>query len=433
MAAPPSALVLAAALCAFLARPEPMQAADLSASIEAILPRVSEAYEYLHRNPELGKKEFKAHDFLKSKLTAIGYTEFVASTKAPTAVIAVLDSGRPGPVIALRAEMDARPIGTNVSEPSTHDPRSEITGVMHNCGHDVHTAILLGAAELLRQNRRNIAGKVVFLFQPAEETAGGADDIVGEGILPRLGVEKIFAQHVAPGMPVGTIAISAGASLAGSSYFTVKLKGRESHAASPQDGDDMPLFAAGVARDLADFPARRLDIANRPVVISVAKLHSASEALNMIPGDAEISGTIRAFEDPQAPATSGKSIEAMLVELLDGLTAARGIKYEWSLRLGSPPTVNNAALFDEAVRGLTGSWPGTLKTTPSRGMFSEDFAFYTRYHHALYFSLGIAQDGLGEVGVHKTDFTVHRDALRNGLTLMTLLAMIGTTGSAAWQ
>jgi len=410
-----------------------LHAADLAESVAAALPRVTEAYEYLHRYPEIGKKEFKAHEFLKGKLMAMGYTEFVPSVRAPTAVITVLDSGKPGPVIALRAEMDARPIGPTVSEPETHDPRSELIGFLHNCGHDVHAAILLGTAELLRQNKDRITGKVVFLFQPAEETPGGADDIVAEGILPALGVEKLFAQHVAPGMPVGSIAISSGTSLAGSSYFTLKLHGRGSHAAAPQEGDDIPLFAASIARELAEFPARRIDISNRPVVVSVAKLHSASEANNMIPADAEISGTIRAFEDPKTAPAGAKSIDGMLVELLDRMTKPRGINYEWSLRPGAPPTINDPKLFDETVRGLSGFLPGTLVTTPFRGMFSEDFAFYTRYHRSLYFSLGIAKDGLGSVGVHQVDFTIHRDALKQGLALMALLAKVGTTGSAEWK
>jgi metal-dependent amidase/aminoacylase/carboxypeptidase family protein len=309
------------------------QAADMTEALNNASEIVRAAYMYFHENPELGKKEVQARAYIQAQLKALGFDHFVASLKAPTAVIAILDSRRPGPVIALRAEMDARPLEDKKVEPLDHFPRSRIDGLMHNCGHDVHAAILLGTAAVLIRNQDKIGGKVVFVFQPAEETVGGADDIVNEGILETLGVEKIFAQHVAPGLQAGSIAIS----------LTDSLK-----------------------------------------------------------------------------------------QTVDRLAKSSGVEYEWTIRAGAPATLNDAALFDKTTRPLSQVWPGPMNLLPSRGMFSEDFAYYTKSIPALYFSLGVAKDGRGTAGVHTIDFDVHPESLGNGLRLMTILALIGTTGQATW-
>lgn len=409
-------------------------ARDLAASIEAALPVARDAYFFLHTNPELGKKEVKAHDYLISKLKALGYTEFVASPSLPTAVIAVLDTGRPGPTIALRSEMDARPLPDGMDEPASHSPRSQVTGVMHNCGHDVHAAILLGVAALLKQNSDKLSGKIVFLFQPAEETPGGADDIVRDGTLDKLGVTRIFAEHSAPGMPVGTIGLSPGDTLAGSNYFKLQLKGRSSHAAAPFDGDDVALGAMKVAEDMSEVPARRLDISSRPAIISITKFSAVSGASNVLPATAEIEGTIRAYEDPTVAPPGGSSLKDIVTARVAAVAAAYGLTPNWTeFRVASPPTRNDPALSATTIPALAAAFPGKLDSSASRSMYSEDFAYYTAKTPALYFSLGIAKDGLGNGGVHSADFTVHPDALKAGMTLMTLLAEIGTTGRPDWK
>jgi amidohydrolase len=401
-----------------------------AADIGSVLPVARDAYGFLHRNPELGKAETKAHDYLTGQLRGFGGFTFVASKNAPTAVIAVFDTGRPGPTIALRAEMDARRLDPGATEPASHSPRSEIDGVMHNCGHDVHAAILLATAKYVATHKARYAGKIVFLFQPAEEVAGGADDIVAEGVLDKLGVKTLYALHSAPGMPVGAIAVSPGAMLAGSNYFTLKLTGRGSHAAAPHDGDDLPVVAADFVEALARLPARQLDIANRPVVISVTKVVAESGGPNILPASAELSGTIRAFEPLTVAPEGGEAIETIIRRTIDGLAAAHGVRAEWSLRVGSPATVNDPSLYADTLPALQAAWPGRIDTRPSRGMFSEDFAYYTADRPAFYVSLGVAKGGLGEGGVHTADFTIHPDALEAGVRLMTTLAEIGTTGKA---
>lgn len=406
----------------------------LNAAIDEALPVARDAYVFLHTNPELGKKEVKAHAYLTERLKAFGYTDFVASPSLPTAVIAVLDTGRPGPTIALRAEMDARPLPDGADEPADHMPRSQVKGVMHNCGHDAHAAILLGVAAMLKKHVGQLSGKIVFLFQPAEEVAGGADDIVRDGTLEKLGVTRIFAEHSAPGMPVGTVGVAPGDTLAGSNYFKLVLTGRSSHAAAPADGDDVALGAMKVAEEISELPARRLDISSRPAVVSITNFTANSGATNVLPGSAEIDGTIRAYEDPTVAPAGGRSLKDIVTARVAAVAAAYGLTPSWKeFRVAAPPTRNDPALFATTTPVLAGAFPGRVDTTGYRSMYSEDFAYYTSRTPALYFSLGIAKDGLGGAGVHTAGFTIHPDALRSGMTLMALLAEIGTSGKAGWR
>ncbi len=406
----------------------PVNAKPLKDEVTATLPLVMEAYTYLHQNPELGKKEFKAHDYLKAHLQALGYSHFVESKTVPTAVIAVLDTGKPGPVVALRAEMDARPLPAGVNEPEANSPHSLVPGVMHSCGHDIHASILLGAASILMHNKDKLSGKIVILFQPAEEVAGGADDIVNEHILDDLGVQKIFAEHVSPGLPVGTISVGAGPALAGSNYFKLEITGKGAHAAEPSAGDDVLLVSARIAEAISYAPARRIDLANRPAVVSITKFVADGGASNVLPSSVAMEGTIRAFEDLKTAPDGGTSLEATLLGIIDGEAKAAHLTYTWNLRKGSPPTINNTALFDSTLKPLGAAFPGKIDANPYKGMASEDFAYYTTRTQALYFSLGVAKDGLGQGNLHTADFTAHPDAFRYGLTLMTLLGEIGTKG-----
>lgn len=385
------------------------------------------AYRYLHEHPELGHEEFLAHSYIKQALTTHGFAEFVESIKAPTAIIAVLRAPRPGPVIALRAELDARSLDNGEEEPLDHEPRSAISGKMHNCGHDLHAAALLGAALELKKQLRSLRGTFVFVFQPAEETKGGADEIVDEGILQRLGVQAIFAQHSVPGMAVGTEGIAPGTPLAGSAYFTLRIHGRGSHVAAPYEGDDLAATTSRLAQALTDWPARHLDIANHPAVISLTRIHADSGQSGSLPTLAEIKGSLRAFENPWQ-SSAGAPLKDGIEGFMGGLAAANGVTLEWEWQRGSPPTTNNAALFDAMVPALQRQWRGKFATTYYRGMFSEDFSYYTAAIPALYFSLGIAKDGLGVGAIHTTSFAAHPKAVSEGLSFLVLLAK--TAGNA---
>ncbi|MGV3710913.1 MAG: M20 metallopeptidase family protein [Gemmatimonas sp.] len=402
------------------------QRATLASEIDRVRPLVTATYRRIHENPELGKRETKTHELLVAELRKIGYSEFVASTRVPTAVIAVLDTKRPGNVVALRAEMDGRPD----SEHASHNPRSLVPGVMHSCGHDAHAAMLLGAADVLYRNRAQLTGKIVIVFQPAEEVSGGADDIVNEGILTRLGVQSMIAQHVAPKMPVGELAISPGPALAGSNNFTLTVRGKDSHAAAPFDGSDVPGALATLVRGLIDLPARRIDIANRPVILSVSYLHTGdTTAVSSLQSTGVARGTIRAFENIDPTPASDRSIKAMIDKYLQGTAPGLNVTTEFALRRGAPVTVNDQAVFDRTIPVLRAAWEGRIDTSPRREMFSEDFSYYTGVVPSLYFALGVAKDGLGNVGVHSSDFTIHPLALDYGVKFLVLTAQIATRGS----
>jgi N-acetylcysteine deacetylase len=380
---------------------------------------VRETYVFLHSNPEIGKKEVEASQYISRRLKEFGGFRFEKVEKLPTAIVAVFDTGRAGQTRAFRAELDGRKLDPDVTEPATHSPRSTLDGFMHNCGHDAHAAMLIGAAEHLALNPNQFAGRLVFVFQPAEESAGGADDIVNNGVLARLGVTSIYAQHVAPGMPVGEISLSRGTPLAGSWTYELKLNGKASHAAVPFEGTDTAVVAAKLALELAAFPAHSSDIANEPAVISVSKIIADSPSVNALPESATITGTIRAFHDINV--SSDPRQDPIIERLRNRLMTvgdAHGIKTELNVKSGAPPTHNDDMLFDKAVQALRSSWGARLTTPIYRGMFAEDFAFYTRSIPSLYFGLGIHKENLGDVGVHSPDFTLHPDALEQGVRLL---------------
>ena len=403
----------------------PLVSADENPAFsEEVYSTVVNAYTQLHEYPELGLKETQTCVYLRKALKEMGFENLIELPNLPTAVIAVWDTGRKGPTIALRSEMDARP----TQEPSDHIPCSKIDGAMHNCGHDIHSGILMGVAKAISTDDSAFRGKVVFVFQPAEEVKGGADDIVASGILKELGVQALFAQHVAPGTPVGTWQVTPGAVMAGSNYFTITIKGKGSHAADPSAGSDVPLVAARLVETLSSIPVRNIDLLDRPMVLSVTQIQTGqSNALNVLPPEATIGGTIRAFYDLDTPLKdSGVSAHDILNRATAGIASAYGVEIDFNLRKATPPTINNTALADIIIPQLQEKMPDAVEVTTGRGMFSEDFAYYTPHHPCLYFSLGIMKDGFGESGLHSADFDIHPDTLKEGLHFMWQLAQIAS-------
>lgn len=383
-----------------------------------------DAYAYLHSNPEVGKDLPKAHAYIMARLQALGGFTFEKVPSLPSAVIAILDSGRPGPTIALRADMDARRLDTG-DEPVSHNPRSQIPGLMHNCGHDVHSAMLLGAAAALRAHPEKFTGRIVFVFQPAEEVRGGADDITADGVLTRLAVRAIFAQHVVAGQPVGEVSVSQGSAMAGSNAFKLILRGIASHAAMPFEGADLGVTGAKIIVELANLPARGWDVSNRPALISVTKIATSSTSINATPAEVTIEGTLRAFEPLGDAATAG-TLNNLISARVSALARVYGATAEWTVTPGTPPTVNDL----ERIRALAADLPGEagvkLTVSTERYMTSEDFAYYGQVLPAVYFGQGIAKDGLGGVGVHQSEFTIHPDALDNGVRLLVATASLAT-------
>ncbi|MCB9357323.1 MAG: amidohydrolase [Calditrichaeota bacterium] len=375
-------------------------------------------YERIHAHPELGNKEIETSKLIRSELEKAGYTEFVDAPSLKTEVIAVLRTGRPGKTICLRADLD----GLEIHEDSTHAVCSAVPGLMHACGHDAHAAMLLGAALELK-NDPKVSGTIVFLFQPAEEVKGGADDIIADSVLHKLGVTEVYGQHVFPGLPVGVVRIAPGPVLAGSNYFSVTVKGRGSHAAYPHQGDDVPVCLANMVAGLTSLPARKMNVLEEPCIMSVAWIEcNPTKTYNALPDECSFGGTVRAYMDIADTIQYGGTIESLMGDYITNTAEACGCTAELKLRRGAPVTVNDETLT-KAVLSAPDKFPALQADGRSiQRMTAEDFAYYTQAFPSLYFSLGIAKDGLGEAGLHASEFTIHPEALDVGTSFLIWLA-----------
>lgn len=387
-----------------------------SASAIAEQAEVIRLYEHLHQQPELGKQEYRTADFIRHELHEFGYRDLQTVSAAPTTVIAVLEGGKPGPVICFRAEMDAR----KCDEQSGVSYASTTAGIMHNCGHDAHAAILLETAHRLIEAKNEIAGKIVFLFQPAEECAGGADDIVADGILKKLGVEAMFAQHCSPGVATGKHTLVPGPSLAGSSTISIKLSGKGGHAAQPHERDDLVGLASLMTVELQRLPSRCIDVINYPTVCAITNFQSGSDQVNVAPEKVTIAGTVRSFYGIDEKLFHGKSFRDLVTQLVSGLAGAYGAQADLVLKAGSPPTINNIALCKKATSVLESK--GIKIENAERGMFAEDFSYYTSEFPCAYFGLGIANADRGNANVHSSHFTIDEACLEHGVQLFLALA-----------
>jgi amidohydrolase len=372
-------------------------------------------YKSLHQHPELGMKEFKTAERIRQELKAMGFTNFVEVAGLPTAVIAVVEMKKAGKTSCFRADIDALPINETTGLPYT----SQVDSVMHSCGHDAHTAILLTTAQWVMKNRNKLSGKIVFLFQPAEEIAGGADDIVRSGVLQKLGVQQCFALHVNTNLPTGNFAISEGYMLAGSNYFSVLLNGKQSHASKPYEGDNVPQVAAQLVSEINAIPAVALNPANRPAVVAVTSFRTlGTSAANIIAPSAQINGTIRAFEVVDSMFSNKKNIAAILHETVQR-SCYPNVNFDIKIRKNNPPLYNHPQLFRQTIPNLVAKYGNKLDTSHYQGTGSEDFSYIAQVFPSLYFLLGVKGNGMGNSGAHTPEFTIDTQALNEGVGLFT--------------
>ncbi|MEJ6388560.1 M20 aminoacylase family protein [Gymnodinialimonas ulvae] len=374
-------------------------------SIAAMADDLKTWRRHLHTIPEL---EFDCHQtaaFVVARLRDFGISA-IHEGIATTGVVAIIDSGRPGPTIGLRADMDALPM----QEVTGVDYASTIPGRMHACGHDGHTTMLLGAAKYLSETK-NFSGRVALLFQPAEEEGGGAEVMVREGVMDRFGITRVFGLHNVPGAPFGQIFTRPGPIMAAVDTFDIRLTGRGGHGAYPQDCLDPIPPALAIAQAMSTIVSRN----HRPsdeLVISVTQIHAGS-ASNIIPEEAMVNGTVRTF-DPDVQ----DMVERRIGEIVAGTAAAYGVEAVLSYERGYPATVNDAeqvAFAADVARGVMGAEHVVADAGAEMG--AEDFAYMLQERPGAYVFLGT---GAG-AGLHHPAFDFNDDIAPMGASYLAKL------------
>ncbi|GAA1379550.1 M20 family metallopeptidase [Peribacillus frigoritolerans] len=372
--------------------------------IEAVKDEVIAWRRYLHKYPELSFQEEKTAQFVYEKLQTFGELEISRPTK--TSIMARLIGQQPGKVIALRADMDALPI----EEENDFDFVSQNSGVMHACGHDGHTAMLLGTAKIFAQIKEQIKGEVRFLFQHAEELPpGGAQEMVSAGALD--GVDMIIGTHLLSTLPLGKIGLGYGPIMAGADTFNITLVGKGGHASQPELTVDPIAIGTQVVSNLQHIVSRYRDT-QEALVISVTQFHGGS-AINVIPSTVSIGGSVRSF-NPQLQVEIPNFIE----RIVKGITEAHGATYDFDYQFGYAPTINDeevTRLMDETVCELFGEESREI-LKPIMG--SEDFSAFQEVVPGTYIGIGARNEEKGIIYPHHhPKFTVDEQALQNGVKL----------------
>jgi amidohydrolase len=348
-----------------------------------VVPFGVEARRHLHRHPELSFHERETAAFVAAKLADMGYDPEVG-VGGGYGVKAVLRGTRPGRTIALRADMDALPI----TEETGLDYGSQFDGVMHACGHDMHTATLLATARALKQLQQELAGNVVFIFQPAEETPpGGAVGMIKAGILE--GVDAVFGMHVNPFLPAGQLAFGAGPQNAAADLFDLTIYGRGGHGAAPHQTVDATVVGAQVVNALQMIHSRQMDPMEQ-LVISVGHFQAGSKH-NIIADSALLQGTVRTM----SPALR-EQVAGMMEKIIAGVCAAYGARYEFKFEQGYPVLVNDAAMVEAARAAGTATVGADNVRANLPAMYGEDFAYYLLQKPGCFGSLGVAEPGAAE-------------------------------------
>ncbi len=404
------------------------QSADpLEGRVDAVLDKVVEWRRDFHRFPELSNREYKTAEKVAEHLRSLGME--VRTGIAHTGVAGVLRGGKPGPVVALRADMDALPVVERVPLPFASRERSEYlgqeVGVMHACGHDAHTAILMGVAEVLVGMRQELAGTVLFIFQPAEEGAppgeeGGAKLMLKEGLFDDPRPEVVFGLHVSSDLEVGKIRYKPGGLMAASDMFTIRILGKQSHGSRPWSGVDPIVTAAQVILGLQTIVSRQVELTKEPAVITVGKIQ-AGVRNNIIPETAELVGTIRTLDTAMQ-----RDIHARIRRTVSHIAESQGAQAEVDIKIGYPVTYNNPALTAQMLPTLfsVAGEENVIVNRPSTG--AEDFSFYAREVPGLFFFLGgmpAGQDPLDAAPHHTPDFFIDESGFRTGLLALSRLVL----------
>lgn len=414
----PLALCLAGAL--------PLRAQDPAVEriIARITPEVTAARHHLHQHPELSNREVETGRYVAQWLRRLPGLE-VRDGVAHTGVVAVLRGGKPGPVVALRADIDALPVTEDTPFPFKSTVRTtylgQEVGVSHACGHDIHTAGLLGVAAILSELRAELPGTVVFLFQPAEEGVpdgeeGGAPLMVKQGVLDNPRPSAIIGLHTRASMPVGRVGYTSGPALASSDRFHAVIRGRQAHGAAPHLAIDPVVTAAEAVLALQTIRSRNVPPLE-PVVLTVGIIRGGTR-FNIIPAEVELAGTVRTYN----PAMQDL-VERRMREVLDGVTRAAGATYELTYERENPVTVNDVALTAWAAPRLAAAIGAGQVGPIDPWMAAEDFSVYAQRVPGFFFMLGTLKDGTTSGDHHSPTFLADDGALPVGMRALANLVL----------
>jgi amidohydrolase len=392
-------------------------------AVDGVAPAVIEIRHDIHRNPELSNREFRTAELVAEHLRGLGIE--VTTGVAHTGVVGILRGGRPGPVIAVRADMDALPVTENTGYPFASTVRAEYlgqdVGVMHACGHDIHVAVQLGVAAVLAGMKDDLPGTVMFIFQPAEEGAppgeeGGAELMLEEGLFERLRPEAVFGLHAAGLLDVGSLTYVVGPAYAASDRWSVTLRGQQAHGAAPHLSVDPTLMAAEAVLALQSIRSRNMNPLEAGVV-SVGIMRGG-ERNNIIPMEMYLEGTARTFS------TEARDlVERRMREILEGIAAAHGGSAIFEYDRGYPVTVNDPDLTRRMAPSLATAAGEENVREIGPNTAAEDFSYFANEVPGFYFSLGTQKPGTTSGGHHTPTFMADDSAIPVGIRAMSTVLL----------
>jgi amidohydrolase len=377
-----------------------------------------------HQNPELGNRETRTSAIVAEHLKKLGLE--VKTGIAYTGVVGILKGGKPGPVVALRADMDALPVTEQVNVPFASKTRStyngQEVGVMHACGHDAHTSMLMAVAEILSGMKSDVRGTVKFIFQPAEEGApegeeGGAELMIKQGVLENPTPDAIFGLHIFAGVESGKITFRPGPTMAAVDYLKIIIKGRQTHGAKPWGGIDPIVVSSQVVMGLQTIESRQVDVTKEPSIITVGTMHGGVRN-NIIPDSVEMTGTIRSYDEGMQ-----EQMHSRIKQTSEYIAKASGASADVRIRKQYPATVNDdklTALMSPTLVRVAGA---ANVATAQKQTGAEDFSFYQKKIPGMFFFLGITpkEQVLTAAANHSPQFYVDEPALLVGLKALTNL------------
>jgi amidohydrolase len=387
----------------------------------AVMPKVVAWRRDIHEHPELSNQETRTAALVEKHLRALGLE--VQPNVGKTGVIGILRGGKPGPVVALRADMDALPVTELVDLPFKSKVRTmyngQEVGVMHACGHDNHVAIMMGTAEVLAGMKERIPGTVKFIFQPAEEGLGGAEAMIADGALQNPRPTAIFGLHVWPSA-LGSLSTRAGGFMAAADNLDIVVKGRQTHGSQPWSGVDPIVIAAQIVMGLQTVASRQIDVTSAPAVITIGMIQGGNRG-NIIPDSVVMIGTIRTF-DPEMR----KEIHLRVKRTVEDIATSGGATARVNVSTGGLITQNDASLLEKMTPTLqrTAGDGGFKIVNPVTG--SEDFPAFTKDIPGLFYFLGVAPKGMDQKSQpanHSPLFFADEAALPTGVRAMTNLAV----------